>query len=318
MSFASPLVLIALLAIPVLIWWYGGQQRRRTKAASTFVNPILTESVTPKRPRWRRHVPMLVFLVAIAALVVAAARPQTTSAVPLRQGAIMLAQDVSSSMRSTDVRPSRLGAAQRAASNFVAKVPSSFRVGLIQFNEKATLLQSPSTDHSLTRDALSQLRADGHTAVGDAITAAAHSLTKIPPQDGKRIPSAIVLLSDGTSDFGSDPIAAARQAGQQHIPIYTIALGTSRGTIAVPHGRRTVQTPVPLSAQQLQQIAKASGGRSFTANDTSGLHAIYQNLAAQLGHKQVKNEITASFAGVALALLLVGSLLTLRWFGRLI
>jgi Ca-activated chloride channel family protein len=318
MSFASPLVLIALLAVPVLIWLYGGQQRRRAEAAAAFVNPILTESVVPKRPRWRRHVPMLAFLIAIAALIVAAARPQTTSAVPLRQGAIMLAQDVSSSMRSTDVSPSRLGAAQRAASRFVASVPSSFRVGLIQFNQKATVLQSPSTDHSLTRDALTQLRADGHTAVGDAIAAAAHSLNSIPQQEGKRIPSAIVLLSDGTSDFGSDPIGAARKAGSQHIPIYTIALGTGHGTIAVPRGRRTVQTPVPLSAQQLQQIAKASGGRAFTANDTAGLRAIYKNLAAQLGHKQVKNEITASFAGVALALLLVGSLLTLRWFGRLI
>jgi Ca-activated chloride channel homolog len=317
-SFAAPLVLIALLAIPVLIWWYGGQQRRRAAAASAFVNPILAESVTPKRPRWRRHIPMLAFLVAIAALIIAAARPQTTSAVPLRQGAIMLAQDVSSSMRSTDVKPSRLGAAQRAATHFVQSVPSSFRVGLIQFNQKATVLQSPSTDHSLTTDALSQLHADGHTAVGDAITAAARSLTSIPPQDGKRIPSAIVLLSDGTSDYGSDPVAAARQARTQHIPIYTIALGTAHGTIAVSHGRRTVQTPVPLSAQQLQEIAQASGGHAFTANDTGGLHDIYQHLAAQLGRKQVKNEITASFAGVALALLLVGSLLTLRWFGRLI
>lgn len=318
MSFASPLVLIALLAVPALIWWYGGHQRGRAKAASMFVNPILTESVAPKRPRWRRHVPMLVFLVAIAMLIVAAARPQTTKAVPIQQGAIMLAQDVSSSMRSTDVPPSRLGAAVRAASQFVASVPSSFRVGLLQFNAKPTVLQTPSTDHSLTRDALTQLHAGGHTAVGDAITAAVHSLNRIPPQEGKRIPSAIVLLSDGTSDYGSNPITAARQAAQQHIPIYTIALGTDHGTIAVPQGSRMVQTPVPLSAQQLQQIASASGGRAFTANDTAGLHAIYQHLAAQLGHKQVKNEITASFAGVALALLLVGSLLTLRWFGRLI
>jgi Ca-activated chloride channel family protein len=123
MSFAAPLVLLALLALPLLITWYTGQQRRRAVAASAFVTPALTASVVPRRPRWRRHVPMLVFALAIAALIAAAARPQRSVAVPVTNGAIMLADDVSSSMRATDVSPSRLAAAEAAAKRFLAKVP---------------------------------------------------------------------------------------------------------------------------------------------------------------------------------------------------
>ena len=125
MSFASPLVLLALLGIPLLIWWYTRQQRRRGRAAAAFVTPALTESVAPRRPRWRRHLPMLAFLIAIAVLIAAAARPQRSVAVPVTNGAIMIAQDVSSSMKATDVAPTRLAAAQHAADHFLATIPSA-------------------------------------------------------------------------------------------------------------------------------------------------------------------------------------------------
>ena len=318
MSFASPLVLLALLGIPLLVQWYAHEQRRRSKAAAAFVAPALTASVAPRRPRWRRHLPMLAVAIALAVLIVAAARPQTTSAVPVTDGAVMLANDVSSSMRSTDVNPSRLGAAQHAAARFLAGVPGSVRVGLLEFNEKATVLQSPTADHSLTRDALAQLRAGGHTAVGDAINASMRALAGLRSQTGKRPPSAIVLISDGFSTTGADPVAAARQAGAQHIPVYTVAIGTQHGTIRVKHGSRTVAVPVPIATEQLAQIAESSGGRAFTAADAGGLSSVYAHLAAQLGHKHVKHEITASFAGAGLLLLLLGSAFSLRWFGRLV
>jgi Ca-activated chloride channel family protein len=189
---------------------------------------------------------------------------------------------------------------------------------LLEFSQKATVLQSPTADHSLTRDALAQLRARGHTAVGDAIETSLQVLGDLRSQNGKRPPSAIVLISDGFSTTGVDPIAAARQAAGQHIPIYTVAVGTSRGTISVPHGARTVSVPVPIAPQQLAQIAQSSGGRAFTAANAAGLSAVYDHLAAQLGHKHVKHEITASFAGVGMVLLLLGSAMSLRWFGRLI
>jgi Ca-activated chloride channel family protein len=318
MTFASPLLLLGLLVIPVLVRWYMGQQRRRKQAARAFAAPALTPSVAPRRPGWRRHAPMLVFAVAVAVLIVAAARPQRTVAVPVNGGAIMLANDVSNSMTATDVPPSRLAAAQRAAERFLAGLPSSIQAGQIQFARHPILLQSPTADHSLTKTAIAELRpGGGGTAIGDTITTALKALTSLPAKDGKRVPGAIVLLSDGTSNVGTNPLAAARQAKADHIPIYTIALGTPNGTIPIKRGGRTVTTPVPVSSQQLRQIAVTSGGRAYTAANSANASAVYAHLAKQLGHKQVKQELTAGFAGGALALVLVGGVLSLVWFGRL-
>jgi Ca-activated chloride channel family protein len=318
MSFAAPLVLLALLAIPLLIAWYMGRQRSRAVAASAFVTSALTPSVVPRDPRWRRHAPMVVFAAALTVLIAAAARPQQSVAVPVTNGAIMLANDVSSSMRATDVSPSRLGAAENAAKHFLAKVPGTVQVGLLEFARTATVLQSPTTDHALTANAFTQLKTSGGTAVGVTIATAVNELKSVPTIHGKRPPGAIVLISDGASNVGPSPLTAARQARAQHIPIYTVAVGTPNGTIPITRGSKTVATPVPVSAQQLAQIAQLSGGRTFTASDAGGLSAVYTHLAAQLGRKHVNHEITAGFAGGGLALLLIGSLLSLRWFGRLI
>ncbi len=130
----------------MLVVWYFGQQRRRRGVAAAFATPLLTESVAPRRPGWRRHAPMLIFAIAIALLIAAAARPQRTVAVPVNSAAIMLANDISSSMSATDVAPSRLGAAQQAASRFVAGVPGGVEVGLIEFARRPVLLQSPTTE----------------------------------------------------------------------------------------------------------------------------------------------------------------------------
>jgi Ca-activated chloride channel family protein len=313
-SFVWPLALLGLLAVPLLAWWYLTEQRRRTRAAEAFVTARLRPSVAPRGPRWRRHIPMIAFAVALAALIVAAARPQRSVAVPVTDGAVMLVDDVSSSMAATDVAPSRIAAARHAAEVFLAHVPSTVRVGLLAFNQTPQLLQSPTTDRSSVSGAFAGLRAGGHTAIGDAIDAAVRSLKGLRGAGGKRPPGAIVLLSDGTSTGGADPIAAARQAAAGGIPVYTVAVGTSRGTIKV--GRRIV--PVPLSAGELAQIAAAGKGRAFTAGDAGGLSAVYAGLAKALGHKHVKHEMTASVAGAGLVLLLIGSTLSLGWFGRLV
>ncbi len=318
MTFAAPLVLLGLIAIPLLIGWYAREQRRRTSAAAAFVTPALAASVAPRRPRWRRHAPMLAFAFALAVLIVAAARPQRSVAVPVKDGAIMLANDVSSSMTATDVAPTRLQAAKRAAEGFLQSVPASVRVGLLEFASKPIVLQSPTTDHPLARAAFAQLTTSGGTAIGDAILTALRLLTSLRAQDGKRPPSAILLLSDGASNVGSSPLAVAREAAADHIPIDTVALGTPNGTIPIKRGSQTVTVSVPPSPQTLAQIASLSGGRAFTAADTSELSAIYAHLAAQLGHKHVRHELAADFAGGGLALLLIGSTLSLSWFGRLI
>jgi Ca-activated chloride channel family protein len=314
MSFAVPAVLIALGAIPLLVWWYVGYHGRRVRAAAAFVQPHLVESVAPRRPGWRRHAPMVAVALALAVLIVAAARPQTSVAVPVDDSAVVLADDVSSSMASTDVSPSRLGAAENADRAFLAHIPGSVRVGLMEFTVTATILQSPTTDHSLVARPLSGLHPFGHTAIGTAIQVATNVLSSQRSPTGKRIPGAIVLLTDGGNDAGTDPVVAARHAAALHIPVYTIALGTGHGTIQV--GRRSV--PVPINLSGLGQISSVSHGRAFTAGSAATVDAIYRRLATQLGHKQIKHEVSASFAGAGLVLLLLGGAMSLRWFGRLI
>lgn len=318
MSFADPLFLLGLIAIPLLLAWYAGQQRRRVAIEAAFVTSALSASPAPHRPRWRRHAPIAAFVLALAVLIAAAARPQRSVAEPVTSGAVMLANDVSGSMNSTDVSPSREGAAVRAGRRFVGSVPSAVQVGMIAFARTPMVLQTPSSDHQLTLNALGRLRTSGGTALGAAILVGVHELRSIPRVAGKRPPGAIVLISDGGSNLGVDPIVAARQAASVHIPVYTIAVGTPHGTITFKRGSRTVTAAVPVSSAQLAAIAKASGGRAFTAADSKGVEADYARLAVRLGHKQVKQEITASFAGGGLVLLLIGSAMSLAWFGRLV
>ncbi len=317
MSFLHPVVLVALVAIPLVALWYVSQQRQRTKAAEAFANPKLNASVAPSRPRWRRHVPMLIFALALAILIVAAARPQKTVAVPINTASVMLVNDTSGSMQATDVKPSRLVASQKADNEFLDSLPASVRVGLVEFNTRAALLQSPTTDRNEVKSAIAELSVTGGTAIGDAIQTAMKALQS-QSKNGKQPPSAIVLLSDGASDIGSDPITAAQQAAAKHIPIYTVELGTPNGTVKEKRGNKTVTVPVPPDPQQLEQIARITHGESYTVANAKKLDTVYQRLGKELGHKKVKQEITGELAGGGLIFLLIGSAASLAWFGRLV
>jgi len=318
-SFAAPLVLLGLALLPVLAIAYGRHQQVRARAAAAFSAPHLAASVTPTRPGWRRHVPMVAFALALALILVAAARPQTTVAVPVEHASILLMTDVSGSMEAQDVKPSRLVAARRAATTFVDGVPKQVNVGVMAFNQAATILQSPTTDRVAVKAALQRLRSSGGTATGEALRAAIRILTTTPGADGKRPPAAIVLLSDGKSTSGVTPLGAAQEAGRQHIPVYTVALGTATGTITVPRtGGGTETRQVPPDPAALRQIAAASGGQAYQAADAQRLRQVYERLGSQLGRKNEPRQISSLFAAAALALLLAGATLTLRWFGRLI
>ena len=320
-SFAAPLVLVLLLAIPVLVVLYGAHQRDRRRAAAAFAAPVMTPSVAPNRPRWRMHAPMLAFLLALATLILAAARPQKTVAVPVERASIMLITDVSGSMQATDVRPTRLVAARTAAKRFVAQVPKTVNVGVMALSSKPRVLASPTRDRVAIDQALDQLTARGGTGTGEAITAATNILKRQPGVNGKRPPSAIVLLSDGAATGQTDPVAAAQAARKLRIPIYTVALGTAQGTITVPRpgGQGGTETRrVPPDPQSLAEVAKASGGKTYTAADASKLTDVYKSLGSLLGTKNEKRQITAGFAGGAIVLLLLGAAMSLRWFGRLI
>ena len=319
MTFAAPLVLLALLALPLLVVWYVQQQRARRVAAAAFAAPRLQPSVAPHRPGWRRHLPMLLFGLALAILVLAAARPQRTVAVPVEHASIMLATDVSGSMLATDVAPNRLIAAKRAARAFLDRVPGRVNVGVLAFNNRATVLQSPTRSRADARTAIDSMTVSGGTATGEAIAAAVAALRNVPGEGGRRVPGAIVLISDGSSDFGRDPVAAASMARGLRIPVYTVALGTPQGTIRVRGANGATRTAhVPPDPASLAAIARASGGETFTAATTEGLSAVYQRLGSQLGHRHAKHQVTAAFTAGGLVLLLAGAGLSLGWFGRLI
>jgi Ca-activated chloride channel homolog len=311
MSFATPLLLLGLLALPALGAWYANRQRARRLALAAFSSPRLADSVTPHLPGWRRHAPLAVFALALAALVLAAARPRVTLSTTVAHLQTMLALDMSGSMQSHDIAPSRAGAAQRAADDFFDGTPGEVAVGVMQFNQTPDVLALPTREHRAAIEALGRLRISGGTAIGSAINAALAIL---------RPAAAIVLLSDGGSTSGDDPLAAARAARRLHIPVFTVAVGTPGGTISVAHsdGRGSATIPVPVQTRELAAVARLSGGHAYTAADASHLSAIYRQLSARLSHHKERHELLPYLLGAALGLLLLGSALSIAWFGRLI
>jgi Ca-activated chloride channel family protein len=262
---------------------------------------------------------MVAYAAALAALVVALARPETTVAVPDERASIMLVTDISGSMQATDVQPSRLVAARDAAEDFLDTVPRDIRVGAIAFNQRPRALSAPTTDRAAVRAALRRLEPSGGTATGEALNAALTILGRQRGAEGSDDPppSAIVLLSDGTSVRGRDPVDVARQASEQEVPIYTIALGTDQGTIEVEENGRTQTRRVPPDREAMQQVAEISGAQTFEVTDADALSAVYEKLGSQVGTKMEERQVTAWWAGGAVALLAAGAALSLAWFGRL-
>jgi Ca-activated chloride channel family protein len=312
-SFERPLILLGLLAIPLAIWWYARGQRGR----GAFASPALVPAVAPRRPGWRRHWPMLFYALGLAGLILAVAKPQRAVSVSVDRAAVLLVTDRSGSMQAEDVAPNRLVAARRAAEQFLDAVPKRVRVGLVAFNHGAEVAQLPTAEHELVGDALAAVRPAGGTATGDAITTGLRVLR--PDANARRPPpAAIVLLSDGKSVKGRDPVEAAREARTLKVPIYTVALGTEEGEIRVRRsdGSESVQR-VPPDPETLKRVAAASGGESFAVEDAGRLEKVYERLGSQITTKREKREVTTSFAGGALLLVLVGGGLSLAWFGRL-
>jgi Ca-activated chloride channel homolog len=316
MTFHAPFILAALLAVPAGIALYvRGERGRRSRQA--FVSPHLAQNVTPRRPRWRRHVPIAAHAVALGALIVALARPETTIAVPVEQATVVVATDRSGSMLAKDVSPSRLVAARRAAETFLDAVPKDVRVGAMAFNHEPSVLQSPTRDHEAVRTALRGVRAAGSTATGDAL-AAALALAKTSQRSaGRRAPAAIVLLSDGKSVRGRDVLQVAEEARKAKIPVYTVALGTASGTIeSRSSSGAVVQRPVPPDPATLRKVAERTGGKAFAIEDAKALNEVYKRLGSKLATEKRKQEVTSLFAGGALLAMFAGIAGSIRWFGR--
>jgi Ca-activated chloride channel family protein len=350
MSFASPVLLLALLLVPLAISGYLVVQRRRSRYVVRFTNVDLLSNLVPRTPAWRRHVPPALYVLALAALVIGLARPSAMLAVPREDATIVLTMDVSGSMLATDVAPSRLDSAKQAASAFIDQLPASFRVALVTFGTAAQVAVSPTTDRAEVRSALDALQAEGGTALGDAIglslgmaqdvmDAAANSAAdpgagspspSSPPSAGSSPdPSApagaaepplvaTVLLSDGANSTGRlEPAEAARAAAAAGMPVYTIALGTATGVVSVTDEfgvQHTVE--VPPDTDTLAAIAETTGARSFEAPTADDLQQIYESLGSRVGVRYEAQEITQWFAAAGLILMVAGAGLAAHWFNR--
>jgi Ca-activated chloride channel family protein len=294
-SFASPVALLVLFAVPLALLLHVSAQRRRRRYPVRFPALATLAAVVPRESQWRKHAPFALLALAV------------------ERATVVLVTDVSRSMSATDVSPTRLEAARRAAKNFIGNVPKELRVGLVAFSDGAQTLQTPTTDRDVLSQGLETLQPLSGTATGAGLRAALDALKITGDAAAKRPPAAIVLLSDGSATDGTAADQVAAEAKRLRVPIYTVALGTPDGTITL----QGQVLRVPPDPEALKRIALESGGQAFSASDSDQLNAVYDRLGSQIGTKPQKQEITTLFAGFALLLLGGAVASSLRLGGRL-
>ncbi|HET8528780.1 MAG TPA: VWA domain-containing protein [Gaiellaceae bacterium] len=320
MSFERPLMLVALAAVPLLAaLWLLLERRRRTDAERFTASPLLPNLVG-ERPAWRRVLPPALLLAGVAVLTVGAARPRAEVRVPRKEATILLAVDVSRSMRATDVLPSRGAAAVRAADAFLDKVPSAYKVGVIGVGSRAFVAVPPTIDRALAHDALFSLTQSEGTALGDAIALGVRIAKRQRSADGFVPPTSMLLISDGARDGGrTTPAAAAKQARAAHLPVSTVLVGTPNGVVTVPlTGGYEERIRVPANVGALRTIARTSGGRFYRARTATALQKVYEQLGTRVGHTTNDRQIADVFAAGGIVLLLASAALSTLWFRRVL
>lgn len=313
MSFEWPTLLLGLGLVPIMAALYLVNQRRRRAYAVRFTNLALLSQVVGRGPGIRRHVPPLLFLFGLGALLVSLARPNAVIAVPRDQATVMLVLDVSGSMTADDLRPNRMEAAKQAARAFVEALPDTTQLGVIQFSQTAGVAAPLTRDHEAAARAIDGLRANGGTAIGDGLDLALDQLAQRPAaESGQQAPGLVVLLSDGASSSGRSPEDAAARADQEGIRVHTIGVG-QRGAATRINGR----IPVTLDEATLRAIAERTGGEYFYAAESSELERVYADLGSQVAWVEERTEVTALVSALGTAFVTVAGLLSLRWFQQL-
>jgi Ca-activated chloride channel homolog len=348
MTFATPLALLALPLIPLVVLALVMARRRRIRYAIRYPALDVLAGVV-ERERRGRWIPAALLVLALTALLLGAARPMARVPVPRDEATIMLVIDVSGSMNADDVEPTRMAAAQRAASRFLDRLPERFQVGLVSFASEAETLVPPTTDREAVRNALASLHANGGTAMGDGLAraldtiesarqqaagggspptttdpSAPGSTTPTPGTPGSGAapapvtPAVTLLLSDGANSAGGDPFVQAERARELRVPIYTIALGTAGGVLRQPNafGGTRIQ-PVPPDPDSLARIAETSNGRFFQAPTSENLTAVYESLGSRIGFRLEEREVTVAFTAAGLLLLAAAGALRARRGARL-
>ncbi|NGY60825.1 VWA domain-containing protein [Lentzea sp. NEAU-D13] len=312
-NFVAPWWFLLLIGVALLTAGYVVAQRIRRKRVLRFTNLELLEKVAPKRERWSRHVPAAFLLAALALLTVALAGPTSEQRVPRNRATVMLVVDVSLSMKATDVKPSRLEAAQVAAKSFAEGLTPGINLGLISFAGSATVLVAPTTDRAAVTQSIDGLKLAQSTATGDALVAAMASIDSFGKVVGGAEgppPARIVLMTDGKETVGTrKAFDAAEDAKKAGIPISTISFGTEDGVVDI-EGR---QQSVPVDDDSMKEIAKLSGGEFFKAASAEELRRVYDTLGEQIGYEKKQADaskpwlllgtMTAMFAAAAALLL---------------
>src|SRR5215213_2098002 len=314
MTFIWPQALVGLLLIPLLLAVYIWMQRRRTKYAVRFASVGMVRQAIGKGPGIRRHIPASFFLLAIAGMTVALARPQATVNVPRNTGTLMLVIDVSGSMQATDVKPNRMDSTKAAAAEFVERQPKGVKIGVVSFSDFGALVQAPTRDKDLVMKALDRLKPQRGTNIGGGLQTALDALyegsdtprpTTAPagpnasprpvttpqpsaaPRDAKTPTASIVLVSDGESNVGPPPLEVAQEAQKAGVKIYTIGIGTREGVNLNIQGRRVFTR---LDEESLKGMADMTGGKYLTATNETELTAVYDELARQTEFEKEKTE----------------------------
>lgn len=319
MTFEWPLALLGLVVVPVLVALYVIRERRRAKFAARFTTPTLLPNLVDASPRWRRHLPLAVLLVALAAMVVGVARPHADVSVKREQATVILVVDTSLSMSADDVTPTRLEDARRTARALLDRLPEKYRVAVVGFAGRAYVALPPTDDRELAVAALRSLHPAEGTSLGDAIALATQLAGRQRASDGTVPPASILVISDGAQLSGrTTPGTAALRARTARIPIYAVLVGTQDGVITVQlAGGFQAQMRVPPRPETLQTLTQVTGGRLFTAPTQSRLREVYERLGSRLGSRKESREVTDLFAGGSAALLLIGGGLSALWFRRI-
>jgi len=341
MTFVWPVLLWLLLLVPVLVLLYLWLMHRRKKNTLQFSSLSIVKQALGKGPGWRRHVPPALLLMALTTLLLASARPAAVLTLPMQEETIILAMDVSGSMRATDVQPDRITAAQNAAKAFLNELPHSVRVGVVSFAGTAAVVQPPTQNHEDIVAAIDRFQLQRGTAIGSGIVL---SLATIFPDAGidlsqvtgqRNMPAtlgekpkqqddrpvapgsynsaAIILLTDGQRTTGPDPIDAAKMAADRGVRIYSVGIGTKDGETI---GFEGWSMRVRLDEETLKNIANLTRGEYFYAGTAADLTKVYQSLSSRMVVEKKETEVSGLFAAAGALLMVLAAGLSVWWFGR--
>ena len=322
-NFAHPWFFLFLLFVAGLVALYVVTQRARQKRILRFANMELLESVAPKRPNRWRHLSAILLIGSMVLLTIAMAGPQNDVRIPRNRAVVLLAIDVSQSMRATDIEPSRLAAAQVAAKQFADQLTPGINLGLIAYAGTATVLVSPTTNREATKIAIDNLQLADRTATGEAIFTALQAIATVGAvigggEDGPP-PARIVLMSDGKETVPSNPdnpkgaFTAARTAKDQGVPISTVTFGTPYGYVEINDQRQ----PVPVDDETLEKIAELSDGNAYSASTLEQLKEVFTSLQDQIGYETVKGDASVGWLRLGALLLALSALAALLLNRRL-